>query len=59
LHDTPSRNGTQVNGRYVRHAVGLTSGDHIDICERRLLFINEREWQAPVENDDYSDTAWA
>lgn len=59
LHDTASRNGTRVNGRYVRRTVGLTSGDRIDVYERRLLFISETDWQASVENDDHVETAWA
>jgi hypothetical protein len=59
LHDTASRNGTRVNGTYVRQPVGLNSGDCIDVCARRLLFISERDWQASVANDSHLETAWA
>ena len=59
LHDTASRNGTRVNGTYVRQLVGLKSGDRIDVCGRRLLFISERDWQASVENDSHAETSWA
>ena len=59
LHDTASRNGTRVNGKYVRRHVDLNSGDRIDVCSRRFVFISERDWQASVDNDSHPETAWA
>ncbi len=40
LHDTASLNGTFVNGRRIKDAVQLTSGDEIVLCRRRLMFVS-------------------
>jgi hypothetical protein len=56
LHDTASRNGTWLNGKWVRQPVRLTSGDRIKVHQRQLLFINERDWSAESADDDYPDT---
>jgi pSer/pThr/pTyr-binding forkhead associated (FHA) protein len=58
LHDTASRNGTQVNGKFVQKPVELNSGDQIGLCARRFLFVRETDWPAAAENDDHPETAW-
>jgi hypothetical protein len=56
LHDTASLNGTFVNDRRVREPVRLASGDRIRICDKLLLFVSEKDYQAAAEDDDHSDT---
>jgi hypothetical protein len=56
LHDMASLNGTRVNGRRARGPVRLASGDRIQICERLLLFLSERDYQAAPEDADHPDT---
>jgi hypothetical protein len=46
LHDTASLNGTWVNGHRVEQPVRLASGDWIGVCQRLLLFISEKDYQA-------------
>ena len=56
LHDTASRNGTLVNGRRVQEPVALASGDSIQVCRRRLLFVSDRDYRAALDADDYPQT---
>jgi hypothetical protein len=44
LHDTASRNGTFVNGTRVQQMVRLESGDQVQLCNRRLLFVSEKDY---------------
>jgi pSer/pThr/pTyr-binding forkhead associated (FHA) protein len=55
LHDTASRNGTFVNGVRVTRPVHLTSGDSIHVCDRRLLFVTDKDCQ-PGDYDAHPDT---
>ncbi len=56
LHDTASRNGTFVNGVRVTRPVRLTAGDSIQLCDRRLLFVSEKDYQADDEYDEHPET---
>jgi hypothetical protein len=57
LHDTASLNGTFVNGRRVRQPVRLSSGDRIRVCDRQLLFLSEKDYQAGEGDDSHPPTA--
>ena len=59
LHDTASLNGTRVNGERVAAPLRLAAGDRIQICERLLVFVPERDVQAQPASEDHSDTQWA
>jgi hypothetical protein len=56
LHDTASRNGTLVNGQPVDRPIKLDSGDHIWICQRRLQFMSQEDYQAAGEGDEHPAT---
>jgi hypothetical protein len=52
LHDTASRNGTFVNGARVRRPVRLASGDRVQVCDRVLLFVSEKDYQDECDRYD-------
>jgi hypothetical protein len=56
LHDTASRNGTFVNGRRVRQPTLLDSGDGIQVCQRLLLFVGEKDCPAGGPDADHPET---
>jgi FHA domain len=56
LHDTASRNGTYVNGTRVERPVRLASGDWIKVCDRMLLFVSEKDYQAERVDDAHPAT---
>jgi hypothetical protein len=59
LHDTASRNGTLVNGKRIVVPCSLNAGDRIQLCDRLLLFVREKDYQAVAVSDPGSDTHWA
>jgi pSer/pThr/pTyr-binding forkhead associated (FHA) protein len=59
LHDTASRNGTLVNGQRIVTPHRLNAGDRIQVCNRLLLFVREKDYQAFPASDPGSDTHWA
>jgi hypothetical protein len=56
LHDTASRNGTSVNGVRIDRPMRLTSGDCIQVSQRRLLFVSEKDYQDGEWDDEHPAT---
>jgi hypothetical protein len=47
VHDFASKNGTLVNGRKINGPTHLNSGDEIQMCNQRLVFVTKTDSQAP------------
>jgi hypothetical protein len=56
VHDTASLNGTFVNGRRVDGAVQIVSGDAINLCNRRFVFLSGADLLAVPQGDSRSAT---
>ena len=56
LHDTASMNGTYINGQRVRQPVSLASGDCVQVAKKLLLFIDAKDQQTDLGNDDHPNT---